>query len=191
VIQEQLVYDPYGRPTIIQGSLSPDFQYAGYYFHAPSGLNLTLARPYSSSLGRWLSRDPIGEGIPSLQIVAPAVAVLPGMLYGQVSGDARPDPRLQSLAVLTGDSSTLASEANMDVVQRLGKPGLNLHSYALNNPINFADPNGSQVWEWALIILLVLAVLGGLYYLKCHTKDNKGSAEQSGQTGPQYGSGQH
>src|SRR5262249_8019518 len=38
-----------------------DFQFAGYYFHAPSTLNLTLNRAYSSTFGRRLSRDPIEE----------------------------------------------------------------------------------------------------------------------------------
>ena len=42
-------------------SVVSDFQYAGYYYHAASGLNLTLNRAYSSFLGRWLTRDPIGE----------------------------------------------------------------------------------------------------------------------------------
>jgi RHS repeat-associated protein len=54
-------YDPYGRVTQTQGSLSSDFQYAGYYYHAPSGLNLTVHRAYSSVLGRLLNRDPIQE----------------------------------------------------------------------------------------------------------------------------------
>jgi RHS repeat-associated protein len=60
-IQAQYVYDPYGRATKLQGSLASDFQYAGYYFHAPSNLNLTTYRSYSSSFGRWINRDSIGE----------------------------------------------------------------------------------------------------------------------------------
>ena len=54
-------YDPYGRPNHVQGDLTPDFGYAGMYYHAPSGLNLTLYRAYDSDFGRWLSRDPIQE----------------------------------------------------------------------------------------------------------------------------------
>jgi RHS repeat-associated protein len=61
VIQCQLAYDPFGRVTQLQGSISPDFQFAGYYFHSPSGLALTRTRPYASSQGRWINRDPIGE----------------------------------------------------------------------------------------------------------------------------------
>jgi RHS repeat-associated protein len=57
----QSSYDPYGRSTVLQGTTTPDFQYAGYYYHAPSGLNLTLNRAYSPTLGRWLNRDPIEE----------------------------------------------------------------------------------------------------------------------------------
>jgi RHS repeat-associated protein len=60
-IVDQRMYDPYGRVNQIQGSIPSDFQYAGYYAHASSGLYLTLNRFYNSVLGRWLSRDPIGE----------------------------------------------------------------------------------------------------------------------------------
>jgi len=60
-LQAQYAYDPYGRATPLQGSVSSDFQYAGYYFHAPSGLFLTLSRAYSASLGRFINRDRIGE----------------------------------------------------------------------------------------------------------------------------------
>jgi RHS repeat-associated protein len=56
----QLAYDRYGRPSS-QGSITPDFQYAGYYFHSASGLNLALNRAYSPILGRWINRDTIAE----------------------------------------------------------------------------------------------------------------------------------
>jgi RHS repeat-associated protein len=57
-IQAQYEYDPYGRVRQVQGSLASDFQYANYYYHAPSGLNLAMHRAYSADLGRWLNRDP-------------------------------------------------------------------------------------------------------------------------------------
>jgi RHS repeat-associated protein len=53
-------YGLFGQVTAT-GSLASDFGYAGYYVHAPSGLNLTTYRAYSPSLGRWINRDPIGE----------------------------------------------------------------------------------------------------------------------------------
>ena len=61
VIQAQYSYDPYGQATKLQGSLASDFGYAGYYFHAPSGLNLTRTRAYNAGLGRFISRDTIEE----------------------------------------------------------------------------------------------------------------------------------
>ena len=57
-IQARYDYDPYGRATLVSGSNLSDFQYAGYYTHQPSGLNLTLFRAYDPNAARWLSRDP-------------------------------------------------------------------------------------------------------------------------------------
>jgi RHS repeat-associated protein len=54
-------YDPYGKSVVVDGNMNVDFGYTGYYFHAASGLNLSLYRAYNPALGRWLSRDPIGE----------------------------------------------------------------------------------------------------------------------------------
>ena len=57
----QLAYDPFGRPSQLQGSYVPDFGFDEYYLHARSGLNLTLHRAYSPQMSRWLNRDPLGE----------------------------------------------------------------------------------------------------------------------------------
>lgn len=43
------------------GSLFSDFTFTGHYYHARSGLYLAPYRAYSPTIGRWLSRDPIGE----------------------------------------------------------------------------------------------------------------------------------
>ena len=56
-------YDPYGRTTLVSGTNLSDFQYAGYYTHQTSGLNLTWFRAYDPNTARWLSRDPLGEGV--------------------------------------------------------------------------------------------------------------------------------
>ncbi len=61
-IDAQYDYDPYGNVSLLQGSNMADFQYAGMYEHQKSGLNLTLFRAYDPNAGRWLSRDPLGEG---------------------------------------------------------------------------------------------------------------------------------
>jgi RHS repeat-associated protein len=56
-------YDPFGRTTLVSGTNLATFQYAGYYVHQPSGLNLTWFRAYDANTDRWLSRDPLGEGV--------------------------------------------------------------------------------------------------------------------------------
>src|SRR5207302_3997485 len=61
VVQARYDYDPYGRRTKISGTLDAAFGFTGHYYHAPSNLSLALYRGYDSDLGRWLSRDPIGE----------------------------------------------------------------------------------------------------------------------------------
>ncbi len=61
IVQSQIAYDPYGRSSQLQGTLSPDFQFGDYYAHTRSGLGLTLSRAYSSNLGRFLSRDSFAE----------------------------------------------------------------------------------------------------------------------------------
>ncbi len=61
VIQARYSYDPYGRRTKLSGSMEADFGFTGDYLHAPSHLALTLYRAYNADLGRWISRDPIGE----------------------------------------------------------------------------------------------------------------------------------
>jgi len=54
-------YDPFGRMTKVQGDRDGAFGFTGDFWHAQSGLNLTLFRAYDPNLGRWVSRDPIGE----------------------------------------------------------------------------------------------------------------------------------
>jgi RHS repeat-associated protein len=56
-------YDTYGRQTKISGDMDSDFGYAHYYVNKTTSLNLTWFRVYDPDKGRWLSRDPLGEGI--------------------------------------------------------------------------------------------------------------------------------
>lgn len=58
-------FQPYGGKVTLAEAISSDFQYAGYYFHARSGLNLTPFRAYSPSQSSWLSRDPLSDFIGS------------------------------------------------------------------------------------------------------------------------------
>jgi RHS repeat-associated protein len=53
-------YDPYGAPLQTTAAAT-DYVWAGMFNQVDAGLYLTPARAYSSTLGRWLSRDPAGE----------------------------------------------------------------------------------------------------------------------------------
>lgn len=68
-------YDPYGNPLQTTAPLT-DFGYAGTFYNADSGLDLTWFRAYDPVIGRWLSRDPSGEG-----------ADQEGSLYAYVGSD--------------------------------------------------------------------------------------------------------
>ena len=61
LIRARYDYDPYGRITKVSGDLEVDFGFTDFYRHQASGLNLTLYRAYDPELGRWLSREPLGE----------------------------------------------------------------------------------------------------------------------------------
>jgi len=61
VVVSRYRYDPYGVRTLVSGSDKSQFGFTGHYLHKTSGLLLAPYRAYSPSLGRWMSRDPIGE----------------------------------------------------------------------------------------------------------------------------------
>ena len=60
-IRARYDYSPYGIRSKVSGDLDCDFGFTGHYYHQASGLNLTHFRVYNADLGRWLSKDPIGE----------------------------------------------------------------------------------------------------------------------------------
>lgn len=62
VVLSDYYNDPYGQQTRLTGTIDSSFQYASYYYHQRSMQYLTATRPYSASLGRWVSRDSIEEG---------------------------------------------------------------------------------------------------------------------------------
>jgi RHS repeat-associated protein len=134
-IQAQYNYEAYGRKTKLQGSLDSDFQFAAYYFHAPSGLSLTLNRNYSASLGRWMSRDPIGEipGDKTQRDVFWALANNPEMKT------ALPNPSLMTLASFWGGSAAMPALFG----SRYRHQSYNqLYGYMENDPLGGTDPEG-------------------------------------------------
>ena len=54
-------YDLWGNRTKLSGDLDTNFGFTGYWYHIPSNLYLSPTRPYSASLGRFISRDPVKE----------------------------------------------------------------------------------------------------------------------------------
>lgn len=100
-VEARYDYDPWGRQTQTTGTRVFDIGYAGYMVFAPTGtnikLNLTWYRAYSPELGRWLSRDPIGEegGINLYGYVENRVidSIDPEGLQGGGSGPFLPDGR--------------------------------------------------------------------------------------------------
>jgi RHS repeat-associated protein len=58
-ISMQYDYSPWGEQSVISGNNPADFGFTGHY----TGVGPTLApfRLYNAQLGRWISRDPIGE----------------------------------------------------------------------------------------------------------------------------------
>lgn len=52
--------DPYGVPLQTTAPLA-DFDYAGLFSEPDNGLSLATYRAYDPRVGRWISRDPIGE----------------------------------------------------------------------------------------------------------------------------------
>jgi RHS repeat-associated protein len=60
-IKARYDYDPWGNRTKLAGGLDADFGFTGHYYHSPSNLHLAPYRAYDSTVGRWISRDPLGE----------------------------------------------------------------------------------------------------------------------------------
>jgi RHS repeat-associated protein len=63
VVHANYDYDSFGRQTKLSGDLDSDFGYTGFYEEKTAGLDLAWFRVYDFNKGRWLSRDPMGEGI--------------------------------------------------------------------------------------------------------------------------------
>ena len=61
VVRASYEYEPFGVRTTLIGDEDSDFGFARLFHDAQSGLDLAVYRAYDASLGRWLSRDPIGE----------------------------------------------------------------------------------------------------------------------------------
>ena len=87
ILKARYSYDPYGRRTRVSGTIDADFGFTGHYYHAASGLYLTLYRAYNAGTGRWLNRDPLFNlGQISPNEVA-AAKLEKAKIFGNTKGD--------------------------------------------------------------------------------------------------------
>ena len=66
IVRARYDYDPFGRRSTNKVAASSgvnpvesDFAYTGYYYHAPSAMEIAYYRVYNSNIGKWISRDPL------------------------------------------------------------------------------------------------------------------------------------
>jgi RHS repeat-associated protein len=144
-------YDAYGNA--LQGTAPlTDFNYAGLFYNADSGLYLTQYRAYDPVAARWLSRDPLDE-LGNQQ--GSTVTYLRMDLLGatvQLRSD-MPPPELHDLPL--GPDAGINSLAI----------GNNLYTYVDNNPVNNVDVNGLcpiQPLNWAQRCIIAVALACGI-----------------------------
>jgi RHS repeat-associated protein len=58
-VQQQSVYYPFGGERVITNNVANNYKFTGLERDSETGLDHTLNRQYSSTVGRWLSPDPV------------------------------------------------------------------------------------------------------------------------------------
>ena len=150
-------YDPYGNA--LQGTAPlTDFNYAGMFYNADSGLYLTQYRAYDPVSGRWLSRDPIGEtGQVTPSIGRNTIDNLTNSIVAATSW-------LTTVRANYDDNSNDSSNIESPALSFAGGPEIlplvmaeleeeiNLYGYAANNPISYKDMQGldlaDDILQW-------------------------------------------
>lgn len=151
-------YDPYGN-NLQSIPSTTDFGYAGMQYHHESGLNLTLYRVYDPNIGRWISRDPIGEasGIVSNQLNMPPMSYIrPEINLGATIGFAF-DNKNQGFYGSIGDQLSVSLSVGSDIyarnlrqIARVSslRDNTNLYEYVSSNPLTQIDPLGLWKVTW-------------------------------------------
>ena len=126
-------YDPYGRSTTVLGTTPTDSNFTGLYRHSKSNLDLATYRAYDPDLGRWLSRDSIGE--------------LGGInLYGYVGNG--PVNGVDTLGLWTAVAVGAATPSNPFGHVSIGVSGSGVYSFGTTNASGIATPLGSSFTEF-------------------------------------------
>ncbi len=142
-VQAVYAYSPYGNAVKVAGSNDTNFQFAAMYTNLRSGVVLTLKREFSPTLGRWLSRDPLGEIVsnnlfdyadnnPVLFVDVLGLAPITGPT---VIGPACPIKGRDPCADLLASMASRISQINHEVELMYSDPGDLFHlAYATPNP---------------------------------------------------------
>jgi RHS repeat-associated protein len=56
----RIEFDPFGRPTAVQGLLASSSGFTGHRYSRLGALVVSPSRPYDPNTGRWISEDPLG-----------------------------------------------------------------------------------------------------------------------------------
>lgn len=135
-VQAAYSFDSFGVPKKLEGAQDSDFQFAGYFLHARSGLDLTVHRAYSPTFGRFINRDPIEEesGANLFEYVSndPISLIDPMGLYECCSDDACCE-RNRAECKAKGGNPVCCDGAYMGCINDKGRPGRKHKTVAFEN----------------------------------------------------------
>jgi len=159
-VASQYSYDPYGNRTVISGTLVSDFGYAGYFYHANSGLDFAMYRAYDPAHGRWLNRDPIGEaGGVNLYAYArgnPVSYTDPSGLCTQSCINSFNKSALGNVAnFLSFASPVIGPDPLGSLVEDIGGTGLKFLAYQGLKSVNALRIVGATDWSTAVLVELL------------------------------------
>lgn len=172
-------YDPYGNALQATAPLT-DFNYAGMFYVADSGLYLTQYRAYDPVAGRWLSRDPVGDiGDQPGSTISTSLtdALRASTAPTDISGNVQPHyisathyatrggrvsgggPNQFGTLQNTNTNPLLLSlllQPLSDNPVNFSTMNTNLYIYVDGNPIAYIDPDGEDWRTYARVLTIVI-----------------------------------